>query len=100
MQKVVRSLQHVHWRLFAALLVMGLCPTVYTTVRTYFLGQLPGEWAYSIAGQLSWVNLLYEIINEAIMHADKKTPKHFFRMLVGQRYDDEDMIILREEDFL
>jgi hypothetical protein len=42
---------------------MGLCPTVYTTLRTFFLGQLPGDWAFSIAGQLSWVNLLYEIIN-------------------------------------
>ena len=46
---------------------MGLCPTVYTTVRTFFLGQMPGEWSYSIAGQLTWVNLLYEIINEAII---------------------------------
>jgi Na+-driven multidrug efflux pump len=33
----------------------------------FFLGQLPGEWSFSIAGQLSWVNLLYEIINEAII---------------------------------
>ncbi|MCQ2544414.1 MAG: multidrug transporter [Lachnospiraceae bacterium] len=36
-------------------------------MRTYFLGQLPGEWSYSIAGQLSWVNLIYEIVNEAII---------------------------------
>ena len=67
MQRLSKSLRHINWRLFAALLVMGLCPTVYTTVRTSFLGQLPGEWAYSIAGQLSWVNLLYEIVNEAII---------------------------------
>jgi Na+-driven multidrug efflux pump len=40
---------------------------VYTTVRVFFLGQLPGEWSFSIAGQLSWVNLLYEILNEAII---------------------------------
>ena len=67
MNRITKSLRHINWRLFAALLVMGLCPTVYTTVRTFFLGQLPGEWAYSIAGQLSWVNLLYEIVNEAII---------------------------------
>ncbi len=60
---ILRSLKHIHWKLFIALLVMGLCPTVYTTLRTFFLGQLPGDWAFSIAGQLSWVNLLYEIIN-------------------------------------
>lgn len=65
--KIKQSLKHINWRLFIALLFMGLCPTVYTTVRTHFLGQLPNEWSYSIAGQLSWVNLLYEIINEAII---------------------------------
>lgn len=67
MNKVFKSLRNINWRLFAALLVLGLCPAVYTTVRTFFLGQLPGEWSYSIAGQLSWVNLIYEIVNEAII---------------------------------
>lgn len=67
MKEISKSLRNINWRLFAALMVMGLCPAVYTTVRTNFLGQLPGEWSYSIAGQLSWVNLLYEIINEAII---------------------------------
>lgn len=80
MKTVIRSLRHIHWKLFFALLVMGLCPTIYTTVRVFFLGQLPGDWAYSIAGQLSWVNLLYEIINEAII-----LPLFFF---VGKVVDD------------
>lgn len=65
--RVKRSLGFLNYRLYFALLVLGLAPTVYTTVRVFFLGQLPGEWAYSIAGQLSWVNLLYEILNEAII---------------------------------
>ena len=67
MNRITKSLKNINWRLFAALLVMGLCPAIYTTVRTFFLGQLPGDWSYSIAGQLSWVNLIYEIINEAII---------------------------------
>ena len=62
MIKIGRSLKNINWRLFTALLIMGLCPTVYTTVRTFFLGQLPGDWAYSIAGQLSWVSLIYEVV--------------------------------------
>lgn len=40
-----------------------------------------------------------KLVKEAIRHADKKTPKHFFDVLVGKRYDEEDMIVLREEDF-
>ena len=64
---MLKSIKNINLKLFFALLVMGLCPTIYVTVRTFFLGQLPGEWAFSIAGQLSWVNLIYEIINEAII---------------------------------
>lgn len=67
MKKTINSLKRINYKLFIALLVLGLCPTIYTTVRVFFLGQLPGEWSYSIAGQLSWINLLYEILNEAII---------------------------------
>ena len=41
-----------------------------------------------------------EIVDEAIRHANRKNLKHFFDILVGERYDDEDMIILRERDFI
>lgn len=41
-----------------------------------------------------------ELVDEAIYYADKKTPKHFFDILVGKRYDEEDMIVLREKDFM
>lgn len=39
------------------------------------------------------------LVKEAIQHANKKTPKHFLDVLIGKRYDREDMIVLREEDF-
>ena len=65
--KIKLSLHRINYKLFAALLILGLAPTIYTTVRVFFLGQLPGEWSFSIAGQLSWVNLFYEIMNEAII---------------------------------
>ena len=65
--KMKCAMGRINYRLYFALLTLGLAPTVYTTVRVFFLGQLPGEWAFSIAGQLSWVNLLYEILNEAII---------------------------------
>lgn len=65
--KIKISLSKINYKLFFALLVLGLAPTIYTTVRVFFLGGLPGEWSFSIAGQLSWVNLLYEILNEAII---------------------------------
>ena len=65
--KIKLSLSTINYKLYFALLVLGLAPTVYTTMRVFFLGSLPGEYSFSIAGQLSWVNLIYEIINEAII---------------------------------
>ena len=41
-----------------------------------------------------------EIVDEAIEHANRKTLKHFFDVLFAKRYDDEDMIILTEKDFV
>ena len=79
--KIKTSLSNINYKLFLALLVLGLVPTIYTTVRVFFLGQLPGEWSFSIAGQLSWVNLLYEILSEAII-----LPLFYF---VGKVKDDK-----------
>ena len=41
-----------------------------------------------------------EIMDEAIRHANKKSLSHFFDILFAKRYDDEDMIILTEKDFV
>lgn len=41
-----------------------------------------------------------EMVDEAIHHANRKTPGHFFDILFARRYDDEDMIILTEKDFV
>ncbi|MDR0949000.1 MAG: hypothetical protein LBM69_05755 [Lachnospiraceae bacterium] len=40
------------------------------------------------------------IVDEAIHKVNRKTPKHFFDILLAKRYDHEDMVILGEKDFL
>ena len=40
-----------------------------------------------------------ELVDEAIENANRKTLGHFFDVILRKRYDDEDMIILREKDF-
>jgi len=40
-----------------------------------------------------------EIVDEAIENATRFSPKHITDVLFGKRYDDEDMIILKERDF-
>ena len=41
-----------------------------------------------------------EIMDEAIRHANRKSMGHFVDILLAKRYDEEDMIILRENDFI
>ena len=41
-----------------------------------------------------------EIVDEAIDHAERKTPKHLIDVLLSRRYDENDMIILHEGDFI
>jgi len=67
MKNIFNSMKKIDYRLFTALLLLGLIPTVYTTVRIFLIGQLPGDWGFNIASQLSWVNLLYEILQEALI---------------------------------
>lgn len=83
-KKVWLSLKKINYRLLFSLFVLGLCPTVYTTVRVFFLGQLPSEYAFSIAGQLNWVNLLYEIASEAII-----LPLFYF---IGKAVEDREQL--------
>lgn len=61
------SFKSINFKLFGILFVMGLLPTVYTTVRIFFLGDMPDDWGFNIASQLAWVSLVYEILQEGIM---------------------------------
>ncbi len=65
--KVVRALKTVNFRLWIAILATMLLPTVYQTVRFFFLGNMPSDNGINIASQLQWVNLFYEVIQEALI---------------------------------
>lgn len=67
MRKIVKSLKTVNYRLWFALLSLLLLPTIYQTVRIHFLGNMPNEWGFNIASQLQWLNLFYEVIQEALI---------------------------------
>lgn len=65
--RIVRALKTVNYRLLAAVFATMLLPTIYQTVRIYFLGNLPSDSGINIASQLSWVNLFYEVVQEALI---------------------------------
>ena len=47
------SLSRINWPLYLALLITAALPTIYTTTRIYYLGDLPTEWGVNIASQLA-----------------------------------------------
>ncbi len=65
--KILLSLKALNYKLYFALLLMGLLPTIYGTARIFLLSGLPSDYGFSIASQLSWVNLIYEVTSEAII---------------------------------
>lgn len=65
--RIIKALKTVNYKLWLAILATMLLPTTYQTIRIYFLGDLPNDWGINIASQLSWVNLLYEVIQEALI---------------------------------
>lgn len=67
MKSVLKSIKTFNWRLWLVLAVTLLIPALYQTLRIHFLGDMPGDWGVNIASQLSWVNLIYEIVEEAFI---------------------------------
>ena len=41
-----------------------------------------------------------DIIDDAIYYAEKRSISHFVDVIVNKRYDENDMVILREKDFM
>lgn len=67
MKSVLKAIKTFNWRLWLVLAVTLLIPALYQTLRIHFLGDMPGDWGVNIASQLSWVNLIYEIVEEAFI---------------------------------
>ena len=77
----------------------------YAREREYVIGEM-GELALHTQISLRQSNdhavtvmEVKRIVDDAIKHVEKKTATHFFDILLGKRYDIEDMTILGEKDF-
>lgn len=67
MKSIWRSIKSFDWRLWIVLSATLLIPAFYQTVRIFFLGDMPADWGVNIASQLAWVNLIYEVMQEAFI---------------------------------
>ncbi|MDD7847295.1 hypothetical protein [Metamycoplasma hyosynoviae] len=67
MKSIFQSIKTFNWRLWLVIAITLFVPSLYKTLRIYFLGDMPNEWGVNIASQLSWVNLIYEILEEGLI---------------------------------
>ena len=82
---MLKSLKEINYKLYLSMLVFAFFPTIYSTLRIFYLGNIPNEWTFSIAEQLSWVSVLYEILTEALI-----LPSFYF---IGKNIDDNNKMI-------
>ncbi len=57
----------LNWKLLLIIALTILLPSIYSTVRIYFVGTINDGSNYTIASQIQWLNIAYEIITEAII---------------------------------
>ncbi len=77
-------LKNFNWKLFLIIALTILIPAIYQTVRIYFIGDINDGSSYTIASQIQWLNIAYEIITEAII-----VPMFFWLSKIKDKMDEE-----------
>ncbi|MBN2157722.1 MAG: hypothetical protein JW776_16865 [Candidatus Lokiarchaeota archaeon] len=67
LKKTIQNMHTIPWKLYLSVLLTHLLPTIYVTIRIYFLGDLPSDWGVNIASQLVWISLVLEVIQEGLI---------------------------------
>ncbi|MEZ8384673.1 MATE family Na+-driven efflux transporter [Vibrio splendidus] len=56
----------INYQLWLVLMLTSFIPLIYATTRINFLGSIESPWTYSIAAQVTWLNVGYEVLHEAL----------------------------------
>ena len=61
------EIKTINYKLWLVLILASFIPLIYSTTRIYFLGSMPNSWSFSIAAQVAWLNVGYEVLSEALL---------------------------------
>lgn len=64
---IKNDIKSINYRLWLVLALTSFMPLIYSTTRIYFLGSIPNTWTFSIAAQVAWLNVGYEVLSEALL---------------------------------
>lgn len=67
MKVIINNLKKFDFKLWTILFLSLFLPTIYQTVRIYLLGNLPSDQGINIASQISWLSIIFEILQEALI---------------------------------
>ena len=66
-QNIKTSFKLLNYRLLFIIFITFLVPAFLQTLRMYFVGRMANPESYSIAANLQWVNVIFEVLNEAFL---------------------------------
>lgn len=64
---LLNKLKQVNFSLLMILILFSFIPLVYSTIRINFLSDFSESSSFNIASQIVWLNIVYEVLNEAIL---------------------------------
>ncbi|QZX49475.1 MATE family Na+-driven efflux transporter [Mycoplasma sp. E35C] len=59
--------REIDYKMFFAIFLTLFIPSIYKVIRIHILGSFPDANNINIASQLSWINLIYEVIQEGLI---------------------------------
>lgn len=86
------SFNKLNYKLLISIVVTLFIPIIYRTLRMFWIGSMPDSWSYSVAANMQWIGVLFEVLEEAfilpffyaISTIFKKSEDNENRKLVGK----------------
>ena len=82
---IKKSFKQFKWGLFLVILLTLLIPSIYQITRVHFVGDIPDSYSFSIAGNLQWINVIFEVLEEAILLPMFFTLSRILKLSEGER---------------
>ena len=61
------SFKNLNWKLLLTIFLTLFIPVIYKTVRMHFIGDMPNTYAFSLAGNMQWINVFFEVLEETFL---------------------------------
>ena len=61
------SFKKMNWKLLLTIFFTLFIPVIYKTVRMHFIGDMPNTYSFSLAGNMQWINVFFEVLEETFL---------------------------------